>query len=65
MTKSQNEMICDVMEAIEQARKWAPLYRTVLRQTGSRDQAAEAVKWCVKQDEEMEQEAFKRAHRKP
>lgn len=39
------EMIEDVVEAIEKMNKWKFLYEVVLKQTGSKEQAAKTVKW--------------------
>lgn len=54
MKKSTNEMIADLHEAMEKVREWKPLYEAVLKQTGDKKQAANAVKWAMKMEKEVE-----------
>lgn len=54
LTPLQQELICDVLEALELTSKWWPLYRAVLKRTGDRQQAIRAVTWCVRMEEELE-----------
>lgn len=46
--KNKHELIADIFEAMEKAKRWAPLYRAVLKETGSKEQARNAVLWADK-----------------
>lgn len=51
-SQAKAEMIADVLEAVENLRRWKPLYLAVLRQTGSREAARKAVKWVSRVEKE-------------
>lgn len=57
MTNEQVELIADVFEALEKMKQWMPLYKTVLRQTGSKEEARAAVKYAMRIEKEMEKAA--------
>lgn len=42
--KEKTELLGQVMEAIERVQRWAPLYKAVLKGTGSKEEARKA---CV------------------
>lgn len=50
--KERTEMLADLYEALENVRKWKPLYMAVLKQTGDREQAKKAVRWAIKMEKE-------------
>ena len=54
LSEAQQNLICDVLEAIEQARKYAPLYRAVLAQTGDKKQAEAAVRFISRMEDEVD-----------
>lgn len=51
------ELIADVLEAIEMVQKYGPLYRAVLKETGSKEQAIAAVKYVARMAEELERDS--------
>lgn len=57
-----NELICDAFEAIEQVREFLPLFRAVLKATGSREQAIAAVKHVVRIEALMNEELSRESH---
>lgn len=42
-----NEKLCDVYEALENMKFWRPVYESILKQTGSKAQAREALLYLV------------------
>lgn len=48
----QLEFLTDVIEAIENAQKWEPLYNVIKRQTGSEEEAREAIELIVRMEQE-------------
>lgn len=51
------ELICDVLEAIEDLNELKPIYLTVLRLTGDKKQALEAIKYVRRLMQEMREDA--------
>lgn len=49
-----NELIADILEAVELMNKWRPFYLAVLKQTGSKEQATKSLKWVIKMEQELE-----------
>jgi hypothetical protein len=57
--KDRNELIADVIEALENVKKWRPLYEAVLKATGDKEQALLVVKMVERMDRENEIEVKK------
>lgn len=50
------KMIFEVLEAIEKVQKYLPVYRAVLKHTGDKKQALDAVLFVAKAEDELELE---------
>ena len=48
----RNEMIADVFEALELIKKWGPVYVALLKTTGNKKDALEALKYLMNQESE-------------
>lgn len=57
LNKAQQEVVSDVMEALEKADKWRPVYIAVLKRTGDREQARKVLLYIKRMDEEFEKKA--------
>lgn len=47
-------VVADIIEAVERAQRWLPLYQAVLAKTGSREQALAAVAYVTALEAETE-----------
>lgn len=47
MNKRDMELLTDICEALEALKEWKPLYLQVLKQTGSKRDAINAIKWVI------------------
>jgi hypothetical protein len=52
--KTKDDLICDVLEAMETMSRWKPVYLAVLKQTKDRKQAIAAVKYAYRMEQELE-----------
>lgn len=48
----KNELKADIYEALERLKLYTPVYLSVLKKTGSKEQALEAIKYLMRFDYE-------------